>query len=128
MLHRVLLGSLERFIGALLEHYKADLPLWLAPVQVLIIPIKDSAKEYCLGLKKKIESNSIRVQLDDRNETLDKRIRQAELNKIPYSLVVGDREVAANTVSVRKRGEKNLGVISPDKFIEDIKKLITDRG
>ena len=126
MLHRVLLGSLERFIGALLEHYKGDLPLWLAPAQVLIIPIKDSAREYAFKLKDCLEKNSIRTQIDDRNETLDKRIRQAELNKLPYCLIVGDREVQAETVSVRKRGEVDLGSMVISQFIEEIKKQIAE--
>ena len=92
MLHRVLLGSLERFCGALIEHYNGDLPLWLSPIQVLVIPIKDTCREYALKAKKTLEDNSIRCDIDSRNETLDKRIRNAELNKIPYSLIVGERE------------------------------------
>ena len=127
MLHRVLLGSLERFIGALLEHYKADLPLWLAPTQALVIPIKDTVKEYGLKIKALLEKESIRVEIDQRNETLDKRIRQAELNKIPYSLILGEREVKADTVSVRKRGEVDLGSMPVTKFLEEIKKQIAAR-
>ncbi|MDP2904857.1 MAG: threonine--tRNA ligase, partial [Candidatus Omnitrophota bacterium] len=120
MLHRVLLGSLERFIGALIEHYNGEFPLWLAPTQVLVIPIKDAQQNYALGLKKTLEDGHIRVEVDLHNETLDKRIRNAELNKIPYVLVVGAKEEAAGTVSVRKKGEGNKGVMSLDKFMKEL--------
>jgi threonyl-tRNA synthetase len=127
MLHRVLLGSLERFIGALLEHYKADLPLWLSPVQVLIIPIKDVLQEYASTVSKALEINAVRTDIDSRNETLDKRIRSAELNKIPYILVVGEREAKSGTVSVRRKGEGDRGSMPLDRFIEDIQKQIANR-
>ena len=121
MLHRVLLGSVERFIGALVEHYKGDLPLWLAPTQVLIIPIKDSLSEYAGKVKRALEENAIRVEVDSHNGTLDKRIRNAELSKIPYCLIVGDREAKQDTVSVRKRQEGDKGSVPLVKFIEEIK-------
>ncbi len=124
MLHRVLLGSLERFIGALVEHYKGDFPLWLAPVQVAIIPIKESLRDSSLDLKNKLENNAIRVQIDDRNETLDKKIRQAELNKIPYCLVVGERELKTGSVSVRKRGSNKVVSNSLDEFITQVKEQV----
>lgn len=122
MLHRVLLGSLERFIGALLEHYKADLPLWLAPVQVLVIPIKEPVREYGIKIKQLLADNLIRAEIDNRNETLDKRIRNAELNKMPYILILGDREAKQETVSVRKRLEGDKGSMPLAKFIDDFKK------
>ncbi|MEK6728158.1 MAG: threonine--tRNA ligase, partial [Candidatus Omnitrophota bacterium] len=127
MLHRVLLGSLERFIGALLEHYNAELPLWLAPVQVLVIPIKDSAREYAQNVKKDLLDNSIRCQIDTRNETLDKKIRNAEINKIPYCLVVGEREAKAQAVSVRKKGRGDLGIKELAGFIKDIQEEIENK-
>ena len=127
MLHRVLLGSLERFIGALLEHYNAELPLWLAPVQVLVLPIKDSVQEYAIKVKKTLEDNLIRADIDNRNETLDKRIRNAELNKIPYLLVVGEREEKTGNVAVRKKGEGDKGSMPLPKFIEDVLKQIAGR-
>lgn len=127
MLHRVLLGSLERFIGALLEHYNAELPLWLAPTQVLVIPVKDSASEYAQNLKKDLLDNSIRCQVDTRNETLDKRIRNAEINKIPYCLVVGEREAKSGSVSVRKKGKGDLGVKELAAFIKEIKEDIENK-
>jgi len=127
MLHRVVLGSLERFVGALLEHYKADLPLWLAPLQVLILPVKDSALEYALRVKGALEDNSIRVELDNRNETLDKRIRNAELNKVPYCLIVGEREAKAGTVSVRKRIEGDRGIKKLEEFTKETKEAIDNK-
>lgn len=124
MLHRVLLGSLERFIGALIEHYNADFPLWLAPVQTLVIPISPSVFEYGNKVKSALEDAGLRVEIDTRNETLDKRIRNAELNKIPYSLVIGAREEAAGTVAVRKKGEGNIGVIALADFIKQAKEEV----
>jgi len=121
MLHRVILGSLERFIGALIEHYKGNFPLWLAPTQVLIIPIKDSVQEYSLKVKQALEENFIRTQIDSRNETLDKRIRQAELDKIPYVLVVGEREAKQEVVAVRRKGAGDQGVMPLGEFIKKIK-------
>ena len=120
MLHRVLLGSLERFIGALIENYKGELPLWLSPTQVLIIPIKESVAEYAETVKNKLIDNNIRVELDARNESLDKKIRNAELNKIPYCLILGEREAKQATVSVRKKGLGDQGVMELDKFTEDL--------
>jgi threonyl-tRNA synthetase len=127
MLHRVILGSLERFMGALLEHYKGDLPLWLAPTQALVIPIKDSLKDYGIKMVTALEDNLIRADIDSRSETLDKRIAQAELNKIPYILVVGEREVKQGTVSVRKRGRGDLGAMPIEEFIKQIKEEIKDK-
>jgi threonyl-tRNA synthetase len=127
MLHRVILGSLERFIGALLEHYKGALPLWLSPTQVLVVPIKSAQEEYAIKVQAALEEASIRAEIDKHNETLDKRIRQAELNKLPYVLVVGEREAKEGTVSVRKRGVGDTGAMPLDKFIEDIQKQIANR-
>jgi threonyl-tRNA synthetase len=126
MLHRVLLGSLERFIGALIEHYKGELPLWLAPVQVLLIPIKDTTRAYAGTVKARLEDNNIRVDIDLRNETLDKRIRNAELNKTPYCLIIGEREAKQGQVSVRKKGSGDQGTVALDKFIEQLKNQIQE--
>ncbi|TAM41792.1 threonine--tRNA ligase, partial [bacterium] len=126
VLHRVLLGSLERFIGALIEHYKGELPLWLAPSQVLLIPIKDTAQAYAQTVKARLEKENIRVDIDLRNETLDKRIRNAELNKIPYCLIVGEREAKQGQVSVRKKGSGDQGAVALDKFIEQLKNQIQE--
>ncbi|MDP2927907.1 MAG: threonine--tRNA ligase [Candidatus Omnitrophota bacterium] len=120
MLHRVLLGSLERFIGALIEHYKGELPLWLSPTQVLLIPIKETVLVYAQGVKTKLESHNIRVDMDLRNETLDKKIRNAEINKIPYCLILGDREVKQQQVSVRKKGSGDQGAVVLEEFIGNL--------
>ncbi|MFA5090265.1 MAG: threonine--tRNA ligase [Candidatus Omnitrophota bacterium] len=127
MLHRVILGSLERFIGALLEHYKGDFPLWLAPVQVLVIPIKDSVRDYARGIKGLLEEEEIRVEIDERQETLEKRIRQGELDKVPYILVVGEREVKSETVSLRQRQQGMQGSCSLDEFKKKLKSQIAVR-
>lgn len=116
MLHRVILGSLERFTGALVEHYKGALPLWLSPLQVLIIPIRDSVIEYAREVQQALQKQNIRVEIDSRNETLDKRIRAGEVDKVPYILVLGDREAKAHTVSVRKRQAGDQGAVALDKF------------
>jgi len=127
MLHRVLLGSLERFIGALLEHYAGALPLWLAPVQAAIIPLKEDFKEYAAAISGELREAQVRVELDERNETLDKRIREAELAKTPYILVVGSREAQENTVAVRKRGQKGIIAMPKSDFIKKIKEEIGQR-
>ncbi len=120
MLHRVLLGSLERFIGALIEHYKGELPLWLSPTQVSIIPIRETAQAYAQGVKARLESQDIRVQMDLGNETLDKKIRNAEINKIPYCLILGDREAKQQQVSVRKKGMGDQGAIALEEFMGNL--------
>jgi threonyl-tRNA synthetase len=127
MLHRVLLGSLERFIGALLEHYNAELPLWLAPTQVLVIPIKEAHQEYALAVKKALEDNSVRAEIDKRNETLDKRIRGAEMEKVPYVLILGGREAQSGSVSVRKKGAGDQGSKKLEDFIKQIKEEIDQK-
>lgn len=107
MLHRVLLGSIERFIGALIENYKGKLPLWLAPTQIVIIPIKETVLGYARKLKADWESKGFRVNIDNRNETLNKKIREAEVENIPYSIIVGEKEAAQEQVSVRVKGDKD---------------------
>ena len=127
MLHRVLLGSLERFIGALLEHYNGELPLWLSPEQVVVIPIKDTVSAYAAKVKKALLDEGIRASIDDSNETLNKRIRNAEVNKIPYVLVVGEREAAQEAVAVRIKGVGDKGAQPLAQFIESIKQQIAQR-
>jgi threonyl-tRNA synthetase len=124
MLHRVLLGSLERFVACLIEHYAADLPLWLAPIQTVVVPLKEDLAEYASKVRNILENNGIRTEIDMRNETLNKRIRQAELEKIPYLLVLGEREAKTDSVSVRKRHVGDQGSASINEFIEKIKREI----
>ncbi|MDR0956532.1 MAG: threonine--tRNA ligase [Endomicrobium sp.] len=120
MIHRALFGSLERFIGVLLEHYAGILPVWIAPVQVVIANIDEQQRGYCKELKEKLKNNNIRVVFDDRNEKIAHKIRDNAMQKIPYILVVGNKEKEANSVAVRVRGNKNLGFMKIDKFISII--------
>ena len=127
MLHRVILGSLERFIGALIEHYAGAMPVWLSPVQAVVIPITDKQKEYAEEVKKKLEEKDIRVQLDARSELMQKRIRTAQVEKIPYMLIVGEREAAQDEVAVRARTGGQQGTMSIDSFIKKILQEINEK-
>ena len=102
MLHRVILGSLERFLGVLIEHYAGAFPVWLAPVQAIILPVTDRAHPFAQEVARKLHEEDLRVETDLRNEKLGLKIREAQLQKIPYMLIVGDKEVAARTLSVRQ--------------------------
>ncbi|MBN2484302.1 MAG: threonine--tRNA ligase [Candidatus Omnitrophica bacterium] len=117
MLHRVILGSLERFIATLIEHYAGKFPLWLAPVQVSILTITDDLVDYAKGVFQKIGDSGCRVELDTRDETLQKKIRENELQKIPYLIILGKKEEEKGLMSVRQRGGKNLGTMTPEEFI-----------
>ena len=112
MIHRVVFGSIERFIGILIEHFAGAFPTWLAPVQAMIIPITDRQHEYAKELEKKLNAAGIRVEADYRSEKMGYKIREAQLKKIPYMLVVGDKEVESATVSVRARKGVDLGAMS----------------
>ncbi|MCU0651381.1 MAG: threonine--tRNA ligase [Candidatus Omnitrophica bacterium] len=127
MLHRVLLGSLERFTGALIEHYAGAFPVWLAPVQVVIIPVNESVDDYAGVVKKKLEDKSIRVMMSNGSDTLNKRIRNAEVEKIPYALIVGEREAQAGAVAVRKRSKGDTGTMAIDDFIRQITEEIDNK-
>lgn len=119
MIHRVIFGSIERFIGILTEHFAGAFPLWLAPVQVKLIPITDRNLEYVKGIKDKLEEKGIRCEIDDRSEKMGYKIREAQLEKVPYMLIAGDRDMEGNVVSVRARKDgKDLGSMSVDEFIE----------
>ncbi len=120
MLHRAIVGSMERFIGILIEHYAGAMPLWLAPEQVVIMNITDSQREYALKLEKRLQKSGLRVKADLRNEKIGFKIREHTLQKIPYLLVVGDKEVEADSVAVRTRSGENLGTLTVDDFIERI--------
>lgn len=120
MIHRVVFGSIERFIGILIEHFAGAFPTWLAPVQVMLVPISEAHHEYAKKVQAALEDEGIRVQADLRNEKMGYKIREAQLQKIPYMLVMGDKEVADGTVSVRARKEQNGGVKQMDDFISEI--------
>ena len=117
MIHRVVLGSIERFIGVITEHFAGAFPLWLAPVQVKVLPVTDRAHEYAKGLNQQLLDANIRSEVDCRSEKLGYKIREAQMQKIPYMLVVGDRDMENCTVSVRTRTGEDLGAMSPDAFI-----------
>jgi threonyl-tRNA synthetase len=109
MIHRALLGSMERFAGILIEHYGGRFPLWLAPVQAVVLPVADRHNEHAAGIADELRAAGLRARVDDRTESVGKKIRDAELSKAPYMLVVGDKEVEAGTVSVRHHGDGDLG-------------------
>ncbi|MDE7246092.1 MAG: threonine--tRNA ligase, partial [Oscillospiraceae bacterium] len=116
MIHRALLGSIERFIGVITEHFAGAFPAWLHPVQVKMLPVTDRAVDYARSIAAKLDAQGFRVEVDARNEKINKKIREAQLEKIPYMLVVGDRDMEADTVSVRHRAGGDLGAMSLDAF------------
>jgi len=122
MVHRALLGSLERFIGVLLEYYEGELPFWLSPIQVWIIPLGKRHLKYAEQVMKKLKEKGIRAELKDEKETVSKKIREGEIQKIPYLLVIGDREINSKTIRVRKRKKGDIGEMKLDQFIDKIKK------
>ena len=127
MLHRVVYGSIERFIGILIENYAGAFPVWLAPVQVRILPITDKHADYAHALKKRMFDLGLRVEVDDRSEKVGYKIRESQVMKTPYTLVVGDQEVADQSAAVRKYGEKTSETMSVDAFIAYIQKKIASR-
>ena len=127
MIHRTVLGSMERFFACLTEHYAGAFPVWLAPVQAVLIPIADRHVEYASRLYAEMRSQDIRVQLDDRSERMNMKIREAQLNKIPYMLVMGDKEVESGTVSVRLRNGEDLGSQDFPAFMQRLESVIKSR-
>ena len=127
MIHRACLGSIERFIGVITEHFAGAFPLWLAPEQVRILPVTDRAKEYGESIQKRLDELGIRVTVDNRNEKIGYKIRQAQLEKIPYFFIVGDKEVEDNTVSLRSRKDGDLGASPTDEVIAKIVKENADK-
>jgi threonyl-tRNA synthetase len=117
MIHRALLGSLERFMGVLIEHYAGAFPLWLAPVQAIVLPIADRHAAYAEQVRERLQQEGFRAKVDGRNEKTGYKIREAQLQKIPYMLIVGDREVESGNVSVRSRDEGDLGSRPVEEFI-----------
>jgi threonyl-tRNA synthetase len=128
MVHRALYGSIERFFGILIEHYAGAFPVWLAPVQAIVLPITDRHLEYAQKVKDRLAAEGLRVTLDERSEKVNLKIRDAQLQKIPYMLVVGDQEVESGNVSVRNRKHGNLGAQSVDEFLAGIRKLIETKA
>lgn len=128
MIHRAIFGSLERFFGILLEHFAGAFPTWLAPIQVVIIPISDRHVDYASEVLKKLEDSGIRVELDDRRETLGYRIRDNQMKKVPYMLILGDREKESKKISVRTRENKEFKDLELDEFISKISEEIKSRS
>jgi threonyl-tRNA synthetase len=127
IIHRAPLGTHERFIGFLLEHYAGKFPVWLAPLQVKILPISDKFMDYAKSVETRLRKAGVRVELDDRNEKIGKKIRDTELMRVPYMLVIGEKEVAENQLSVRRQGKGDTGVQTVDAFVEMIKDEIENR-
>ena len=127
MIHRALVGSPERFLGILIEHYAGSFPVWLAPVQVTVLPLSEKILDYGNKVFSLLKDKGARAEFSDANESLAKRIRAAEVMKIPYIIVVGEKEAAAGTVAVRSRKDGTQVVITLDEFIEKIKREIKDR-
>lgn len=127
VVHRAILGSTERFLGILIEHFGGAFPVWLAPVQVAVLPVSDKFADYATEIKNELANKGVRVQLDDSNESLGKKIRGAELFKIPYMLIVGEKEVENNQVSVRSRKTKEQKVMGAEEFMLELFEEIKDR-
>jgi threonyl-tRNA synthetase len=120
MVHRTVFGSMERFMGILIEQYAGAFPVWLAPVQVKLLPVTDRANEYAKELQEKLEESDIRVELDLRNEKIGYKIRESQLQKVPYMIILGDKEVEARNVAVRSKKDGDLGTMEFDAFLSKI--------
>ncbi len=127
MIHRALLGSIERFIGVITEHFAGAFPTWLNPVQVKMLPVTDRAADYAREIAAKLDAQGFRVEVDGRNEKIGKKIREAQLEKIPYMLVVGDRDMEAGTVSVRHRAEGDLGAMNLEQFSAMLRQVVDSK-
>lgn len=124
MIHRAIMGSLERFIGILIEHYQGKLPLWLSPVQLELVPISEKHEAHAHTLREQFEQHGIRVHVDDRSETMQAKIRNATLQKTPYIGIMGDREIEKHTISVRQQDGTDLGAVEIEEFIQKVKQEI----
>jgi threonyl-tRNA synthetase len=127
MLHRAILGSLERFIGTLIEHYAGNFPLWLAPIQVMIIPIRNEHQSFAVQIKTALQRSDIRVVVDDRNESLSKRIREASVKRVPYQIIIGDKEAQSSQVAVRLQNGSDLGAMGLDALLGRLRQQIIDK-
>ena len=127
IIHRTSIGCYERTLALLIEKYAGAFPLWLAPEQVRILPISDRFMDTAKAVRDRLFNEGIRVELDDRSEKIGYKIREAQLKKIPYMLVIGEKEEQSGTVSVRKRGEGDIGTVSVDDFLSSAKKDIADK-
>jgi threonyl-tRNA synthetase len=121
MVHRALLGSFERFIGILTEHYAGEFPVWLAPVQALVLPIADRHNDYAREVVAALRAAGLRAEVDERPESTGRKVRDAELRKVPYMLVVGDREMEVRAVGVREHRKGDVGAVPLDEFVERLR-------
>jgi threonyl-tRNA synthetase len=129
MIHRGGISTLERFMAFLIENYAGAFPLWLAPVQAVVIPISDEKHgEYAESVAERLREAGLRAEVDARHERMNAKVRDAQLQKIPYMLVVGDKEAAADAVAVRLRSNENLGAVPIDDFIRQAKQIVADRS
>jgi threonyl-tRNA synthetase len=128
MIHRALMGSYERFIGILLEHLEGELPVWLAAVQAIVLPIADRHLDYATAVASRLVEAGLRAEVDTRSESVARKIRDAELRKIPYMLVVGDREQEAGEVGVREHRHGDQGSVGVEAFIERLKEQVESRS
>ncbi len=128
MIHRVVFGSIERFIGIIIEHFAGKFPLWLAPVQVKVLPVSEKSHDYAVSIYEKLKEAGIRTELDKRDEKIGYKIREAQIKKIPYMLILGENESASGLISVRSRDKGDLGSAELDKFIADIKEEVDSKG
>jgi threonyl-tRNA synthetase len=127
MIHRAPFGSMERFIAVLLEHCGGNLPFWLAPQQVKVLPISDKFSEYAHKVANLLSAEDIRAEVDDRSEKIGKKIRDTELMKVPYMLIVGEKEMNENMVAVRKHGEGDKGALALEAFVSEVKSLVKEQ-
>jgi threonyl-tRNA synthetase len=128
MVHRALFGSVERFFGVLIEHYAGAFPLWLAPVQVAVLPITDRVNEYAAGVARTLREAGLRVEANLRGDKIGAKIRDAQLQKVPFMLVLGDREVEQGQVAVRERARGDIGAMSLDEFKAMALRLVESRA
>ena len=128
VLHRAIYGSFERFIAILIEHFAGAFPLWLAPLQAIVLPLSEKFVDYAEATSKQIREAGLRVEVDASNEKLGAKIRDAQLAKIPYMLIVGEKESSAGTVSLRKRTGGDQGAVSVENFVAEARRLIAERA
>jgi len=128
VVHRAIFGSYERFVGILVEHFAGAFPTWLAPVQARVLPVSEKHAEYARKVYRQLREVRVRAELDDRNEKLGYRIREAQLHKVPYMLVVGEREAQSGTASLRRRTGEDLGAVALDRIVSELVAEIGNRS